>query len=146
MTEYRLPRWWLWMIRTGLAVATIGGVAMLAVAAAAHDSASIPIAVIGGGWLLCGIGGLYQRRTMVQAVQVQSGRVTFRFLTGETLTVPATAIVEVRRGRFDPNRFGPLRIRTKGGPSLRLPGEIQGLLDLLVQLRLLNPDLDTTRT
>jgi hypothetical protein len=133
-------------MRVGLLVALVGGVGMLAVAAGAHDSASIPIAVIGGAWLLCGMGGLHQRRTMVRAVQLESGRVTFRFFKGRDLTVPATAIVAVRRARFDPSRVGPLQVRTAGGDLLRVPAQLRGLLDLLLQLRLLNPKLDTTRT
>jgi hypothetical protein len=81
----------------------------------------------------------------VRAVQLQSGRVTFKFFKGVDITVPATAIVEVRRARFDPSRVGPLRVRTAGGDSLRVPAQLRGLLDLLLELRLLNPSLDTTR-
>lgn len=146
VVEYRIARSWLWYIRVGLLVTLVGGLAMLVVAGAAHDSASIPLAVIGGGWLLCGIGGLYQRGKLVRAVQLEGGVVTFTLLNGGEMIVPAAKIVEVRRARFDPNRFAPLQIRTNSGDSLRVPAQLRGLLDLLLQLRLLNPNLDTTHT
>jgi len=131
-------------MRIALTVTLVGGVVMLVVAAVAHDSASIPIAGIGGAWFLAGVAGLRKRRSLVREVQLDGDRVTFARLNGE-VTVPAVEIVEVRRPRYDPGNVAPLEMRTRSNGSIRVPAPLEGLLDLLVELRLQNPSLDTTR-
>jgi hypothetical protein len=117
---------------------------MLVVAAVAHDSASIALLAIGGTWFAIGLGGFRYRGKLVREVRLEDGYVTFVSLNGKT-TVAATDIVEVWRPRYDINRFGPLEVRTKSHGAIRVDSHLRGLIDLLLELRLLNPGLKTER-
>jgi hypothetical protein len=113
---------------------------MLVVAAGAHNSASIPLLVIGGGWFVMGLGGLRTQRTVAREVQLEDGRVTFVF-PSKRLTVPASEITEIRRPHYDINRVCWLDFQTTSNGKIRVTPRLRGMVDLLIALRAVNPDL-----
>jgi hypothetical protein len=117
---------------------------MLTLAALAHDSASIPLLVIGALWTVMGLGGLRMNRRTFRAVRLESGIVTF-LSPGRAVTIPVAEILEVRRARGDVNRFSPLRVITRGHGTLAMSPRLDGLIELLVELRSANPALRITR-
>jgi hypothetical protein len=56
VTRYEESRWYRGYQRAFVVIAVVGGVAMLLGAAVAHEAASIPLLVIGGGWTAMGCG------------------------------------------------------------------------------------------
>lgn len=117
---------------------------MVMVAALAHDSASTPLLVIGAIWTAMGLGGLRMNRRTFRAVRLKSGMVSF-MSPGRALTIPVAEILEVRRARGDINRFSPLRVITRSHGTLAISPRLDGLIELLVELRAANPALRITR-
>jgi hypothetical protein len=113
---------------------------MLVVAAVAHSSASVPLLVIGGLWTLAGGGGAWQNRRLVREIVVSQGVARFISQSG-AIEVPAASITEIRHGRFDPNRMGPLTVQTVSNGKIRTSPRLVGLFDVLVELRRSNPAL-----
>lgn len=74
------------------------------------------------------------------SVEIQDGVVTFRGMR-LAVSIPATAVVEVRRARGDVNEVGPLTVRTVGHGTVRLAPRLTGLVDFLVELRQANPSV-----
>jgi hypothetical protein len=70
-----------WFQRAGLTIAIAGGAAMLTGAAAAHGAASVPLVVIGSGWLAIGALGLRRNRNCANQVRIDGTTLTF---TGAT--------------------------------------------------------------
>ena len=117
-----------------------GGIVMLLGAALAHDSASIALIVIGGGWTVMGAAGARQRHHVIRAVRLDDALVTF-ISPSEELRVPVSDILEIRRSRGDVNRFSPLRVNTASHGTIRISPRLEGLVELLVELRSANPAL-----
>jgi hypothetical protein len=113
---------------------------MLLVAAVAHSSASVPLLVIGGLWTLAGGAGARQNRRLVREIVVSQGVARFISQSG-AIEVPAASITEIRHGRFDPNRMGPLTVQTASNGKIRTSPRLVGLFDVLVELRRSNPAL-----
>ena len=114
---------------------------MLVGAAIAHNAASIPLVVIGGAWLLMGLLGLRQGRRMASEVQLTgSGLLTFSF-PKERISVPVSEVVEIRPSRGDINRFAPILVRDVNGNVVRIVPRLQGLVELLLELRHQNPSI-----
>jgi hypothetical protein len=121
----------------GLFVAVAGGLVMLAGAAAVHDSASIPLAVIGGAWLLLGLLGARQYRRIVRRMTFDGMLVRFSMFDGDH----AVALADVREfkwRRYDFNRFGPMRALTTDGTYL-VAARCRGLIDFFGALKAANP-------
>ena len=117
---------------------------MLLGAAIARDSSSIPLLALGGIWTATGLGSLWMDRRTAKAVRLESGMVTF-MSPGRTLTIPVAEIIEVRRTRGDINRLSSLKVTTRNHGRLAISPRLDGLSELLVQLRTANPSLRITR-
>jgi len=117
---------------------------MLLGAAIARDSSSIPLLALGGIWTATGLGSLWMDRRTAKAVRLESRTVTF-ISPGLTLTIPVAEIIEVRRARGDINRLSPLKVTTRNHGRLAISPRLDGLSELLVQLRTANPSLRITR-
>ncbi len=122
------------------AVALGGGVAMLLIAALARDSASIPLLVMGTGWTVIGLDSMRRTHRTFRAVRFEDGVVTF-ISPGRSMSIPAAEIIEVRRARGDLNRFMPLKAVTSNNGTLAVSPRLNGLIELLVELRKANPAL-----
>jgi hypothetical protein len=118
-----------------------GGAVMLAVAAAAHDSASLWLVVIGGGWLVTGLLGARRYRNTAREIWLKGQDVTFLFPRSAPVTIPASEVIEFRYARLDPSRLTPMRVRTARSGTVQVVPRMSGLLDMLVELRRLNPQL-----
>jgi hypothetical protein len=123
-------------------VGLAGGAMLLLLAALAHDGASIPLLIIGGGWFILGILALGRRRTTVDEVRLGEGHVTFVF-RNRRVEMPVSEITEIRRARFDTSFMAPLEVSTEAHERIRLNSHLDGLLDLLLHFRQLNPRLIT---
>lgn len=137
---YSTQRWFLRMTRFGVAISLGGGLLMLFVAAAAHDSASIPLLVIGGAWFIMGVAGLGTRRKVAEAVQLEDDRITFVFRS-RRLTVPVREITEIRRPRYDINEMQWVEFHTLSNGKIRVSPRLRGRVDLVAELRKINPSL-----
>lgn len=140
VTRCEESRWYRRYQSTFVLVAVAGGVAMLIGAAIAHDTASIALLVIGGGWTVMGAAGAAQRRRVFRSAEFVNGVLTFSSASDE-LRVPVEDILEIRRSRGDVNRLSPLQVRTRSHGTIRLSPRLDGLIELLVELRTANPAL-----
>lgn len=112
---------------------------MLTGAAIAHNAASIPLVVIGGAWLVFGVLGLRQGRRLAREVQLSdAGVLTFLF-PRERISLQVSEVAEIRPSRGDMNRFAPILVRDVNGNVVRMVPRLQGLVELLVEVRRLNP-------
>jgi hypothetical protein len=111
---------------------------MLLLAAAAHDTASIPLLIIGSAWLVMGIAALLKSRHLATKIQFASGAMTFVSVDGQR-TIEAESIEEISRSRWDFNRLSPIRVRTAGGEVVKIAPRMTGLFEVLAQLREVNP-------
>src|SRR5439155_25925258 len=57
------------------------------------------------------------------------------------VTIPASEVIEFRYARLDPSRLMPMRVRTARSGTVQVVPRMSGLLDMLVELRRLNPQL-----
>jgi hypothetical protein len=117
-----------------------GGVGMLLVAALAHDSASIPLLILGTAWTAIAIAGVTTTRRTFRAVRFDDGVVTF-VSPGRSLSIPVAEIIEVRHARGDVNRVAPLKVITSSNGALRISPRLNGLIELLLELKTANPAL-----
>jgi hypothetical protein len=111
---------------------------MLLIAAISRDSNSVPLLVFGSWWIAMGLVGVWQWRRVAREVRVEDERITFVFSAKE-LTMPATDVIEIRRPRWDMNHWMWLRFHTKSQGTIRVAARLRGLVDLLADLRRLNP-------
>jgi hypothetical protein len=124
-----------------LVIALGGGGLMLVGAAIADNSASIPLVIIGGAWLLMGLLGFRQNRRMASEIQLTGGGLlTFSF-PKERISLPVSEVVEIRPSRGDINRFAPILVKDVNGHVVRLVPRLQGLVELLLELRHQNPSI-----
>jgi hypothetical protein len=137
---YPTQRWFLRCYRLGVSVSLGGGLVMLFVAAAAHNSASIPLLVIGGGWFIMGVLGLGGRRKVANTVQLEDDRITFIF-PSRSFTVPVREITEICRPRYDINRMQWVEFQTLSNGKIRVSPRLRGMFDLIAELRTINPSL-----
>jgi hypothetical protein len=134
-------RRWLWYQRGAIAVAVAGGLIMLLMAAVAHDSASIPLLIIGGSWTAMGAAGRVQSRRVACELRIEDGAVTFVFAARE-LSVPAGDVIGLRQ-RWGPytQRAGHLLIQTGSQGTVRAAPMLVGLFDFVTELRRVNPQV-----
>jgi hypothetical protein len=111
---------------------------MFLVAAISQDSNSVPLIVIGSFWIAMGLVGVWQWPRVAREVRLEDERITFVFPAKE-LTIPATEVIEIRRARGDMNHWLWLRIQTTSHGTIRVAARLRGLVDLLSELRRLNP-------
>jgi hypothetical protein len=111
---------------------------MLILAAVIHDDASVPLLIIGAAWALMGCFGIRQGRRMAQSVRLVSGVLMFTF-PRKTLSLDVAEVAEIRPTRGDINRFAPILVRSERGDVVRLVPRLQGLIELLAEVRRLNP-------
>jgi hypothetical protein len=121
-----------------LVVTLAGGALMLLAAAIIHAAASVPLLVIGGAWFAMGLGALWQRRRIANEVRLAGDRITFVYPTKE-LTMHVEDLLEIRRSRWDPNRWQWLLFQTRSHGTIKVAARLRGLFDLLSELRRLNP-------
>src|SRR5262245_66677208 len=113
---------------------------MLLGAALAHDGASVPLLVIGGGWLAMVVCALIINPRYAREIVID-GKV-IRFISPRAqVDVDATDIIEVGYPRGDMNRMGVLSVRTSTHGTIRAVPRLIGLTDVLVELRRLNPSV-----
>jgi hypothetical protein len=134
----RADRSWRWYQAFGLYVPTVGGILLLVVAAITRDSNSIPLLVIGTGWIVIGLAALWWRPRVAHEVCIESGRIIFVFPRTE-LTVPVGDLVRIRRAWGDLNHWLWFRFETRSHGSVRVAARLEGLIELLAEIRRLNP-------
>ena len=140
MISARADRLWRWYQAGGTYVALVGGGLMLLAAAILWASASVPLLVIGGGWLVLGLGGAWQWRRVAREVRLEGELITFVFPAQE-LTIPAADVLEIRRARWDTNQVAWLRFETMSHGTIKVAARLRGLFELLSELRRLNPQV-----
>jgi hypothetical protein len=121
-------------------VTTGGGGIMLIGAAIAHSATSIPLLVFGGIWFLLGLAGIGQARRQVREIVVDGAHVVFRY-QARNVVIPAREIAEIGWAWWDPNHMAFLRFRTLSRGVIKAPPRMRGLLDFLMELRRINPDV-----
>ena len=133
-----------WYRRLGSSVSTVGGVGMLlgaALAALSHHATSVPpLLIFGGIWLALGLASLIFNPRFVREIVIDGSQVHFISPRKQVAIDPAD-ILEVGHARWDPNRMGALRVRTSTHGTIRTVGRLTGLIDVLVELRRLNPNV-----
>jgi hypothetical protein len=131
--------------RIATAIGIVGGLAIVAGAAVAWNAASsVPLLVIGLGWLTVGGVFAWQGRHFIKEIAVTGATVQFVSATGTT-SVMASDVAEFRRSRFDQGRMGTITILTASGVRLRAVPRFDRLFDVLVALRQVNPGLVVSR-
>jgi hypothetical protein len=138
MVSCRPTLWWTLYLCIGTVIGTGGGVIMLTAAAAIHDSTSVPLLVIGGGWFLMGLAGVWQLRHLVREIVLDGKTVEFRCPTRD-IVMPAQEIIEIRWPRWDPGNMGLLRFRTHSNGVIRTPCRLEGLREFMIELQKANP-------
>ena len=111
---------------------------MLVGAAVSRGSSAVPVLVIGSFWTAIGLAGVWQWRRVAREVRLEHERISFGFPAKE-LTIPAADIVQIRRARGDMNHWLWLRVETKSHGTIKVAARLRGLVDLLAELRRLNP-------
>jgi hypothetical protein len=132
--------WFAWYRRLVTAVTTGGGVIMVLGAALAHDAASVPLLVIGGGWLAIGLAALIINPRYVRDIVIDGSRVHFISPRAQ-VDIDAADIIEIGHARLDINRMGTLSVRTATHGTIKAVPRLIGLIDVLVELRRLNPQI-----
>jgi hypothetical protein len=123
-----------WYRRLVTAVTTGGGAIMLLVAALAHDAVSVPLLVIGGGWLAIGLASLIINPRYAREIVIDGNRV--RFISPRAqVDIDAVDIIEVGHARLDINRMGILSVRTSTHGNIKAAPRLIGSIDVLVELR-----------
>jgi hypothetical protein len=130
--------WWRGYTVSVTSIALGGGFLMLVAAAIAHRTAPIPLLIIGAWWRACGLLAMRQYRRTAREVQLSGDVLTLEF-ANRRQSVLAGDIDEIRRTRGDLSHWLPIQVRLIGGGLLRLPPRMIGLIDLLMELRTLNP-------
>lgn len=138
MISARADRSWRWYQAVGVYVPLAGGALMFLVAAISQDSNSAPLLVIGTFWVAIGLAGVWQWPRVAREVRLEDERITFIFPSKE-LTIPAADVIEIRRPRWDMNHWLWLRFHTQSHGTIRVAARLRGLVDLLAELRRLNP-------
>ncbi len=131
-------RSWRWFVALGVYVGLAGGALMLLIAAISRDSNSVPLLVFGSWWIAMGLVGVWQWRRVAREVRVEDERISFIFPAKE-LTMPTADVIEIRRPWWDMNHWMWLRFHTKSHGTIRVAARLRGLVDLLSELRRLNP-------
>ena len=121
-------------------MATGGGAVMLLLAAGAHDAASVPLLVIGGAWLVMGIAGIAAGQRYAREIVLDGSGVHF-ISPRNQVDVSAGDIIEIGHAAWDLNRMGTLSVRTSTHGTIKTAPRLTGLIDLLVELRRLNPSI-----
>lgn len=137
----RPTRWWLRYGRVAIGISVGGGAIMLIGAAAAHDTAAVPLLILGGAWLAVGLNAILQRRRQVQEIDINGDSVEFRS-TVKCLTIPASEIlgVKVNPPWWNPRLMGYVRFQTRSDGVIKVPPpQIQDLYGFLTELQHVNP-------
>jgi hypothetical protein len=138
-------RWYRWYRRIGAVLGIVGGLAIITGAALMGNAASsVPLAIIGLIWVVAGGSFVWQGRRFVKEIAVTGATVQFVSASGVT-SVLASDVAEVRRSRFDQGRMGTITFRTASGEKLRAVPRLDGLFDVLVAVRQVNPGLLVSR-
>lgn len=139
VTACREARWYRRLVLAGIGVAVGGGLVMLFGAAVALDSASVPLLIIGGGWLLMAWHGLRQRRRLVNEMAFDGAVLHLSSPRGQA-DMPVLSLLEIGYPWYDWQRMQALRIRAESG-TVRAVARFDGLFDVLMALRQANPNL-----
>jgi hypothetical protein len=138
-------RWYRWYRRIGAVLGIVGGLAIIIGAALTGNApSSVPLAIIGLLWIATGGIFVWQGRRFVKEIAVTGATVQF-FSASGTTSVLASDVAEVRRSRFDQGRMGTITFLTASGEKLRAMPRFDGLFDVLVAVRQVNPGLVVSR-
>jgi hypothetical protein len=137
-------RWYRWYRRIAATIGIAGGLAIIAGAAAAWNGASVPLFVIGLGWMVGGGSFVWQGRRFIKEIVVTGATVQLVSAAGTT-SLLASDVAEVRRSRFDQGRMGTITFLTASGERMRAVPRFDRLFDVLVALRQVNPGLVVSR-
>jgi hypothetical protein len=113
---------------------------MIAGAAAALNSASVPLLLIGSWWILVSVVFVRQGRRLVTEIVVSAGAARL-ISASASIDVPAADITEIGHARFDVNRMGVLTVKTTSNGRIRAVPRLEGLPEVLIELRRSNPAL-----
>ena len=113
---------------------------MLVVAAAAHKSTWTPLLVIGPWWIMVGLIGVWLNRRWVREIVVAAGVARFTSASAR-IEVPAAEITRISHAWFDVNRMGTLTVKTASNGTIKAAGRLDGLPQVLRELRRSNPSL-----
>jgi hypothetical protein len=127
-----------WWRRTCACVGVAGGAIMLTVAPAVHDASSVPLLVIGTGWLAFGGVWLVIGQRYARVIVIDGHRVAFISPRAQVV-VDARDIAEIGYGALDPRRMATLYVRTSSHGTIRVVPRLTGLIDVLIELRRINP-------
>lgn len=132
--------WYRWYRRAAAAIGIGGGCAMIVGAAASRNSASVPLLVIGSGWILVGVILAWQGRRFVREVVVAGG--VARFISASAcIDVPAVDVTEIGHAWCDFGRMGTLTVKTASHGKIKAMPRLEGFLGVLAELRRSNPGL-----
>lgn len=111
---------------------------MFLIAAISPGSSSVPLLLIGSWWIAMGLGGVWEWPRVARELRLEDERITFVFPAKE-LTMPAADVINIRRRGWDPRHAGSLLFRTQSHGTVKVAARLRGLIDLLAELRRLNP-------
>jgi hypothetical protein len=134
----RAERSWRWYRGATVYLGLIGGSFMLVLATLHQGPSSLPLLVIGGWWIAFGCVGIWQWRRVAGEVRLDGERISFVFPARE-LTIRTADLVAIRRARGDLNHWLWLRVQTRSHGTIRVAARLRGVVDLLAELRRLNP-------
>jgi hypothetical protein len=136
--------WYRWYRRILAIIGIAGGLAIIAGAAYAWNGASVPLFVIGLGWIVTGGVFAAQGRRFIKEIVVTGATVQL-VSAAATTSVLASDLAEVRRSRFDRGGMGTITILTASGERLRAVPRFDRLFDVLAAVRQVNPGLVVSR-
>ena len=125
---------WRYFVVATQTVTLVGGLIMLGLALAVHDSASVPVAIIGGAWTLIWAGSYWQTRRTAYCVTFRDSILSF---SGRRMDrqIRCADVSEYRRTRSSAASFRPAVFLTKTGERIKVAGRMTGLFELLVAIR-----------
>jgi hypothetical protein len=93
--------------------------------------------IMGGIFLMVGLLDALRDRGLARRVRLEGDSVLF--MSRQTLCVPVSDIIGVRRGHGNLNRTEPVRFITLTQGTVRASARMRGLTELVAELRRLNP-------
>ena len=117
-----------------------GGLVMLVGALIARDIASIPLLIIGSGWIVLGFVAGSRHGRLVNAMSFENGVLRLSSPT-ESLDVAAGDILRIAYPWYDLQRMQALKISTTTRTIEAVP-RFDYLMDVLIALHESNPSID----
>ena len=113
----------------------------MVLAAAIVDTRAIaPLAIIGGGWLVAGLLAIAMDRHVVREISLNDN-VLCLASAAKRIEIDASNVTQIGYSRRDLARAETLKIKVSGMGTIKASPRLNGLADLLLELRRLNPGL-----